>query len=349
MSLTLYITDDFDHNFLIYVPSDGTLGDIFEAIKPNINKPMDRFDLLNGIQSLKIGHTEKTPIADLGISAQEQTLRLRYIPSNEEQLLHAFQNTNAVSVLKWNESQNCCTSWVGIKCDDEKKNVEEIQLTGKGLTGSINWLSLPRTVDKLLISDNALIGTINLSELPQSLTAINLSCNQLDGSIDLTDILSFSHLQDVDLSCNLLTGSIDLSQLPQTLEGLSLSQNRFHGEITDLAQLPSTMTILDLSHNQFYGTIDLKKIPSNLQYLDLGDNNFHGVLNLSLIPTTMMIISFQNNQFRYIGEEPSGVYASKRRLTSTSEDISDVSFNPYFDTTLMIRIIILVIIILVLY
>ena len=99
--MTIFIRDDTTPNggtTAMEVSPDETLGDIFKFIHESMY--MDKFDLFDGVKSLNVD--QKTSIADLGILA-DAVLTLRPRPSNAQQLLHAFEGTNAASKLEnWN-------------------------------------------------------------------------------------------------------------------------------------------------------------------------------------------------------------------------------------------------------
>ncbi|MDD2815759.1 MAG: choice-of-anchor D domain-containing protein [Thiotrichaceae bacterium] len=142
-------------------------------------------------------------------------------------LLNLYNSTNGANWTdkasnQWLSAQPC--TWAGVGC----------------VAGQV--ISLSR-------SQQNLIGTLpSLAGLAASLTALNLSDNQLSGV--LPDYLSFSKLQDLDLSSNLLSGAI--IGLPSSLKTLRLDNNQLEGIIPDLTPLTG-LNFLNLDFNKLVG------------------------------------------------------------------------------------------------
>ena len=201
------------------------------------------------------------------------------------------------------------TSWDGVTVSSTLSRVTELNLSRRGLTGSIpTQLGSLTNLQHLDLHRNQLTGSIptQLGSLT-NLQYLNLHTNQLTGSIP-TQLGSLTGLQRLFLSTNQLTGSIPTqlgnltgllylslnrnqltgsipSQLgsPANLRGLDLSANRLTGSIpTQLGSLTNLLT-LTLSANQLTGSIptQLGNL-TNLRQLYLRDNQLTGSIPTQL-------------------------------------------------------------------
>ncbi|KAG8371590.1 hypothetical protein BUALT_Bualt13G0103800 [Buddleja alternifolia] len=161
--------------------------------------------------------------------------------------------------LNWDPASPICTSWIGINCSADGRNVIGLRLPGVGLKGPIpeNTLGELDSLKVLSLRSNLLSGSLpsDILSLP-SLNYLFLQNNNFSG--DIPTSLS-PQLSVLDLSFNSLTGSIPLTiQNLTRLTSLSLQNNSLTGSIPDLGVL--RLRRLNLSYNHFNGTI-----PSSLQ------------------------------------------------------------------------------------
>ncbi|KAL0390341.1 UNVERIFIED_CONTAM: putative inactive receptor kinase [Sesamum calycinum] len=161
--------------------------------------------------------------------------------------------------LNWNPASPICTTWIGINCSVEGRNVIGLRLPGVGLTGPIpdNTLGKLEALRVLSLRSNRLSGNLpsDILSLP-SLHYLFLQNNNFSGDIPTSISPQLSVL---DLSFNSLTGSIPLTIWNLTrLTALSLQNNSLSGPIPDLGL--SRLKRLNLSYNHLNGTI-----PSSLQ------------------------------------------------------------------------------------
>ena len=201
------------------------------------------------------------------------------------------------------------TSWDGVSVSSAPSRVTELNLSRRGLTGSIPpQLGSLTNLERLDLHRNQLTGSIptQLGSL-SNLQYLNLHTNQLTGGIP-TQLGSLTSLQRLFLSTNGLTGSIPTqlgnltsllylslngnqltgsipSQLGSliNLRGLNLSANQLTGSIpTQLGSLTNLLT-LTLSANQLTGSIptQLGNL-TNLRQLDLRDNQLTGSIPTQL-------------------------------------------------------------------
>ncbi|KAL8252025.1 hypothetical protein R6Q59_035718 [Mikania micrantha] len=157
--------------------------------------------------------------------------------SDAQSLLQFSSSVIHLRKLNWNSSIPICTSWVGIKCNDEGTRVIAIHLPGVGLFGQIPL----NTIGKL---DN--------------LKILSLRSNFLSGALP-SDILSIPSLQSLKLQHNNFSGKIPI--LPHEITVLDLSFNSFSGSIPELNL--TRLRVLNVSHNALNGSIpvSLQKFP----------------------------------------------------------------------------------------
>ncbi|CAL5382780.1 unnamed protein product [Camellia sinensis] len=181
-------------------------------------------------------------------------------------------------------SDPCDGSFEGIACD-EKSQVVNVSLQGKGLSGKIPpEIGLLKSLSGLYLHFNQLSGGVpkeigSLSELSD----LYLDVNNLSGEIPL-EIGNMSNLQVLQFSYNKLTGSIptQLGSLKK-LSVLALQYNGLTGAIPaslgDLIMLKR----LDLSFNRLFGSIPTKLAnPPMLQVLDIRNNTLSGSVPTAL-------------------------------------------------------------------
>ncbi|KAI3705698.1 hypothetical protein L1987_75939 [Smallanthus sonchifolius] len=157
--------------------------------------------------------------------------------SDAQSLLKFSSTIPHLRKLNWNSSIPICTSWVGIKCNEEGKRVIAIHLPGVGLFGQIPH----DTIGKL---DN--------------LKILSLRSNFLSGALP-SDILSIPSLQSLYLQHNNFSGEIPT--LPPEMTVVDLSFNSFSGNIPELNL--TRLRVLNVSHNILNGSIpvSLQKFP----------------------------------------------------------------------------------------
>ncbi|XP_020103741.1 probable LRR receptor-like serine/threonine-protein kinase At2g24230 [Ananas comosus] len=188
------------------------------------------------------------------------------------------------------------------------QSLEELNLAGNRINGSLPALSGLNSLTYLNLSGNLLHGSI-LGGFLKNLQVIDLSNNQFQGHIlqvNLSSSFNGSSLVYLDLSMNELSGEFfdDLGHIPSLkhinlafnrfsannfphleqlsgLEYLNLSKTSLSGRIPpEFSQLVRLKT-LDLSQNHISGQIpDLSA--ENLQILDLSVNNLTGNIPPSL-------------------------------------------------------------------
>ncbi|KAI4347442.1 hypothetical protein L6164_008255 [Bauhinia variegata] len=179
----------------------------------------------------------------------------------------------------WTINGNPCEdSFEGVACND-KGQVANISLQGKGLTGKLSpAIAGLKHLTGLYLHYNSLYGEIpkeiaNLTELSD----LYLNVNHLSGEIP-HEIGKMENLQVLQLCYNQLTGSIptQFGSLKK-LSVLALQSNQLTGAIPASLGDLGMLTRLDLSSNRLFGSIPTKlaDVPS-LQVLDVHNNTLSG-------------------------------------------------------------------------
>ncbi|KAL5081112.1 hypothetical protein RYX36_009533 [Vicia faba] len=179
----------------------------------------------------------------------------------------------------WSTNGNPCDeSFEGVACN-EKGQVANVSLQGKGLSGKLSpAIGDLKHLTGLYLHYNSLYGEIpreiaNLTELSD----LYLNVNHLSGEIP-SEFGKMESLQVLQLCYNQLTGSIptQLGDLKK-LSVLALQSNKLAGAIpASLGDLRMLMR-LDLSSNSLFGSIPTRLADAPfLQVLDVHNNTLSG-------------------------------------------------------------------------
>ncbi|XP_028796454.1 leucine-rich repeat receptor protein kinase EMS1-like [Neltuma alba] len=179
----------------------------------------------------------------------------------------------------WTSHGNPCGgSFEGVACN-EKGQVANISLQGKGLSGKLSpAIDGLKHLTGLYLHYNSLYGEIpkeiaNLAELSD----LYLNVNHFTGEIP-TEIGNMENLQVLQLCYNQLKGSIP-TQLGglKKLSVLALQSNQLTGAIPASLGNLGMLTRLDLSSNGLFGSIPSKLADApSLQVLDVRNNTLSG-------------------------------------------------------------------------
>ncbi len=249
----------------------------------------------------------------------------------------------------WNLSQAVAT-WPGVVVSEDGCRVVELNLSGRGLSGSIptelgDLTSLTRinmnaselsgnipsslgnllNLEYLYLDYNILSGSIppelgNLSNLK----TLKLSGNYLSGSIPAS-LGDLSNLTDLELVGNQLSGSIpsSLGNL-LNLERLYLYYNQLSGSIpSELGDLLN-LKYLHLGANQLSGNIppELGDL-SNLNQLELGYNQLSGSIPIELGGlSNLWGLTLANNQLSGMIPPELGGLSNLQQLTLGENQLS---------------------------
>lgn len=193
--------------------------------------------------------------------------------------LKAALDPESTYLSSWTMSGNPCDgSFEGLACN-EKGQVANVSLQGKGLSGKLSpAIGDLKHLTGLYLHYNSLYGDIprevaNLTELSD----LYLNVNHLSGEIP-PEIGKMENLQVLQLCYNQLTGSMptQLSGLKK-LSVLALQSNQLTGAIPASLGDLGMLVRLDLSSNNLFGSIPTRLADvSSLQVLDVHNNTLSG-------------------------------------------------------------------------
>lgn len=204
------------------------------------------------------------------------------------------------ALSSWNDSFHFC-QWDGVTCNDRRERVIVLNLTSKGLVGSLSpYIGNMSFLKELWLVNNTLGGEISpevgrLSKLQQ----LDLRANSFEGEIP-TNISQCSDLLFLALTNNKLIGKIprELGSLLK-LTSLWLHFNNLTGEIPNSIGNLTSLESLSFVSNNLVGTLpDSLGELKNLSQLTLGANQFSGVIPPSLYNLSLInLFSVSYNQF----------------------------------------------------
>ncbi|KAK7268961.1 hypothetical protein RIF29_21673 [Crotalaria pallida] len=199
--------------------------------------------------------------------------------------LKASLDPESLYLSSWTNNGNpCVDSFEGVLCN-EKGQVANISLQGKGLSGKLSpAIGELKHLTGLYLHYNSLCGEIprevgNLSELVD----LYLNVNHLSGEIP-SEIGYLENLQVLQLCYNRLTGSIPTKiNALKKLSVVAVQSNELTGAIPASLGDLSMLVRLDLSSNNLFGSIptSLAETPS-LKVLDVHNNSLSGNVPLAL-------------------------------------------------------------------
>ncbi|KAJ4907211.1 receptor like protein 27 [Raphanus sativus] len=154
-------------------------------------------------------------------------------------------------------------------------NLENLALSGCGITQFPNFLTSLQSLELLDISNNQIKGKVPewLWNLPR-LRTVSLANNYLTSFKGRGDVLENSSVRILDLALNHFTGPLPMP--PLSINLLSAWNNTFTGSIPLEICNRTSLTVLDLSYNNLTGTIP--PCLSNFIVVNLRKNNLEGSL-----------------------------------------------------------------------
>ncbi|XP_021739689.1 probable LRR receptor-like serine/threonine-protein kinase At3g47570 [Chenopodium quinoa] len=216
----------------------------------------------------------------------------------------------------WNHSLHHC-HWEGITCGHRHKRVVLIDLSSRGLVGTISpYIGNLTFLHYIILHNNSLAGSIPAQiGLLLRLSDLSLYQNSLTGAIPVT-LSKCLHLEYLDISENNLVGRFpqELSSLSM-LKGLYIHSNNLKGPIFRTIQNFTSLEFLSGSFNSFEGTVpetigQLK----NLSFIAFGSNHLTGMVPPSIYNLSYLtVLSFHYNQLH--GSLPTNIASTLPRLS----------------------------------
>ncbi|XP_074282400.1 uncharacterized protein LOC141606913, partial [Silene latifolia] len=216
----------------------------------------------------------------------------------------------------WNESINHC-SWEGVTCGRKHNRVTRLDLSSKGMAGTISpFIGNLSFLKILYLYNNSLNGKIptqlaHLSRLQELLLNNNTLVGEIPGNISRCVNLRLFYLDKNKLEGKLPTGLGALSKLTE----FNVQMNHLKGVLFDIIQNLTSLVKIAASYNSFTGTIpnNIGRI-QNLIFLEVGGNQLSGTLPKSLSNlSSLQFLTFDFNQLH--GELPADVGVNMPRLT----------------------------------
>ncbi|XP_076906115.1 receptor kinase-like protein Xa21 [Bidens hawaiensis] len=225
----------------------------------------------------------------------------------------------------WNDSLPFC-QWQGVTCGRRHQRVTILNLTDKGLVGSISpYLGNLSFIRYILIGYNQLHGSIppDIGRLSR-LQVLFLRKNSLTGEIP-ENISSCSRLSVVNLAINMLYGKIPIFSSLSMMKSLVLRKNNFTGGIPPSIGNLTSLERLYLSESPLGGSIpDSFYRLKNLRELVLADSGLVGAYPMFLFNLTMLeLLNFPFNQLH--GSLPSNLCLAQPLLRTL--ELADNHFN----------------------
>ncbi|GJR38373.1 leucine-rich repeat protein [Tanacetum coccineum] len=190
-------------------------------------------------------------------------------------------------LASWNHSFHFC-NWSGVSCGKRHKRVTAVELSSKGLKGSLSpHVGNLSFLSYLSLWNNSFQGTIphELGRLSR-LRILGLHENNFSGVIP-QNLSGCSNLEVLFLTQNMLVGSIprEMSLLSKLTQHV-ISDNNLTGGIPPFLGNITSMEVFSSVTNPLGGsipdTLEIGNQLPNLEYLQLRDNELTGVLPPSI-------------------------------------------------------------------
>lgn len=213
----------------------------------------------------------------LASSALIATAAQAVIPASQRQyLLDFYAATNGAgwtTSTNWNGAIGTECTWFGVTCDPGQNTVNQLNLPGNNLVGTLpDWSALP-DLQLIGLSNNTLSGPVPAISGLSALQTFNVSRNQLTGP--LPSPANLAALDAYYAFDNQLSGSIPaLPGLP-VLTDFMVYQNQLTGPIPALTGVPNLERLI-VNNNSLTGSVPA--LPAGLQQLRIESNQLTGAV-----------------------------------------------------------------------
>ncbi|KAK9672284.1 hypothetical protein RND81_12G089300 [Saponaria officinalis] len=225
----------------------------------------------------------------------------------------------------WNHSLHHC-SWNGVTCERKYNRVIQLNLSSRGLVGTISpFIGNLSFLKNLTLYNNSLVGHIPpeigrlfrlqslllfnntiSGEIPSNLSAcynlqrLSIGFNKLEGKLP-PELRALSKLKFLGLHFNNLVGPLfEIIANITSLEGISAAGNYFMGHIPTNIGKMRNLNLFMIDGNEISGTIPTSILNcSLLTTLEVSYNKLHGELppNIGLKLPNLVNLHIYSNQF----------------------------------------------------
>ncbi|XP_058211452.1 receptor kinase-like protein Xa21 [Rhododendron vialii] len=204
------------------------------------------------------------------------------------------------ALSSWNGSLHFC-HWDGVQCSRRHERVTAIDLTSRGLAGSLSpYIKNLSFLRELSLGNNTFTGAIptELGSLFR-LEKLNLSINGFEGKIP-TSLSCCSNLRYLTITHNKLVGEFpkELAYSMPRLQSLYINKNNLTGGIPPSIGNLTSLVKFVASSNPFGGSIpNAWGLLTNLRVLRLGTTQISGTIPPSLYNLSSLVwLSVLENQ-----------------------------------------------------
>ncbi|GJN05720.1 hypothetical protein PR202_ga23379 [Eleusine coracana subsp. coracana] len=231
------------------------------------------------------------------------------LPSQESALLRlkrSFIATDysAIAFRSWRAGTDCCR-WVGVRCADTDGRVISLNLGGRGLERSLEYLDVGGT-NFFGVIPTSISNLTSLKKLGLASSGFSGEIPSSIGYLKSLSALEISGVGILDLSNNMLEGPIPIPQGSASV--LDYSNNMFSSIPSHFSSHLSDVTIFMASGNNFTGNFPSSFCGiTNIQLLDLSYNKFSGYIPSCLMQNANSLQSLNLNQNQFYGELPDNI------------------------------------------
>ncbi|KAK9664814.1 hypothetical protein RND81_14G070400 [Saponaria officinalis] len=219
----------------------------------------------------------------------------------------------------WNGSLHHCT-WEGVTCERGNDRVSALDLSSKGLQGTISpFIGNLTSLVRIWLFNNSLKGEIP-NELGRLVRLMNIQLhnNTLSGEIP-RNLSACTNLENLNIAHNKLEGNLPLEfKSLSKLKNLIMHANFLTGPLFNVIANLTSLSTISSGYNAFTGTIpDSIGKMRNLNGLGIGENRLSGVVPTSLFNLSSLVdLDLTSNQLQ--GQIPPDIGLKLPRISFLS-------------------------------